>query len=91
MKKYKTLILIWVAAMLFIYLAAYAYWERANHQYWSCRAIGPTGDCGFRPDGPMGALLFILIPLGATTLLFLVVLFLAKAKPAKKGRSYEGL
>jgi guanine deaminase len=87
MGKYKSLIFNWIALMLFVNLATYAYWERANHQYWLCRAIDSDGDCGLRPDGPMGALLFILIPIGATFLFFLAVFLLKKNKTGKNRSS----
>lgn len=63
--------------ILLTYLAGYAYWENQSASFWMCRAIdGPTysGSCPLKPDGPMGVLLFVLIPI-AVSILFASTVF----------------
>jgi hypothetical protein len=73
--------------MAFTYLSVYAYWQTKEHDYWACRAIdGPllSGGCPLKPDGPLYALLFILIPV-AIAISFVITLFiLKKVKTSKK-------
>jgi hypothetical protein len=87
--KFKPTQILFVFATLlaFTYLAGYAYWQTKEHDYWSCRAIdGPllADGCPLKPDGPLGVLLFILIPLAIAVSFVATVFILKKAKKSKK-------
>jgi hypothetical protein len=73
--------------MALTYLLAYAIWETKDDSYWICRATnGPLLDqgCGLKPDGPLYALLFMMIPVGVAISFFIVVLILKLAGKTKK-------
>ena|SRR3990167_11143165 len=75
---FKQCTIAYLVIISFIYLAGYAYWQKRGQDYWLCRAVdGPTlnsDGCGIKPDGPMGVMLFIVIPFAMTILFILVAL-----------------
>ena len=91
------MVIIYLVLIFFTYLAGYAYWETKNTDYWLCQAIDGEAlasgrGCGIRPDGPLGALLVVVIPFVVTVLFILVALstyHFQKQKFSKTGKNYN--
>jgi hypothetical protein len=64
----KWIFLVYIIMLAFTYLAGYAYWERQEHLFWICRVAEGDACSILKPDGPMFAVLALLIPAGMTIL-----------------------